>query len=242
MTGPGLTGDGSERPGIRITDKRRIDPDTGQVRRPQGETPVARAGEGEAVTQDNEANGATPQEPITPESVDPAVEQVTGEVTEAADATEETAEATEPVAGAKIRELEELVAERTGDLQRLHAEYANYKKRVDRDRALARQGGIEAVVLDLLPTLDSIEAAREHDELTGGFKLVADELEKLMGKYGLETYGEVGDAFDPVVHEALMHVPMAGVEVTTCSVIMQKGMKLNDRVLRPARVGVAEPE
>jgi molecular chaperone GrpE len=148
----------------------------------------------------------------------------------------------EPVAAAKIAELEELAAERTHDLQRLQAEYANYKKRVDRDRALARQGGVEAVVLDLLPVLDSIEAAREHDELTGGFKLVAEELERLTAKYGLTVYGEVGDEFDPNIHEALMQVPMEGVEVTTVSALMQKGVRLNERVLRPARVGVAEPE
>ena len=152
------------------------------------------------------------------------------------------APAASDVAAAKIAELDELVAERTIDLQRLQAEYANYKKRVDRDRALARQGGVESVVLDLLPVLDSIEAAREHDELTGGFKLVADELERLASKYGLTVYGEVGEEFDPNVHDALMQVPMEGIEVTTVSAVMQKGVRLNDRVLRPARVGVAEPE
>ena len=144
---------------------------------------------------------------------------------------------------AKLAELQELVDERTNDLQRLHAEYANYKKRVDRDRALSRQGGIEAVVLDLLPVLDSVEAAREHDELTGGFKLVADELEKITAKYGLETFGEVGEPFDPQVHEALMQMPYSGeVSVATISAVMQRGVKLNERVLRPARVGVANPE
>jgi molecular chaperone GrpE len=148
------------------------------------------------------------------------------------------------VAAAKVSELEELAAERTADLQRLQAEYANYKKRVDRDRGLARVGGIEAVVLDLLPVLDSIEAAREHDELVGGFKLVADELEKLTAKYGLEVFGEVGEVFDPQLHEALMHMPYPGDDENTetvVSAVMQKGVKLNDRVLRPARVGVADP-
>ncbi|NMD47350.1 MAG: nucleotide exchange factor GrpE [Propionibacterium sp.] len=173
----------------------------------------------------------------TPTSPEEAPEPAAGEP-----AAEPAASADEPVAAAKIAELEELVAERTLDLQRLQAEYANYKKRVDRDRALARQGGIESVVLDLLPVLDSIEAAREHDELTGGFKLVAEELERLTAKYGLTVYGEVGEPFDPNVHDALMQVPMAGVEVTTVSAVMQKGVRLNDRVLRPARVGVAEPE
>lgn len=173
--------------------------------------------------------------PVTPDEAEGLVEEST-----LADATPEGFN--DSIVSAKISELEELAAERTADLQRLQAEYANYKKRVDRDRALARQGGIEAVVLDLLPVLDSIEGAREHDELTGGFKLVADEIEKVGAKYGLSVYGEVGDPFDPNVHEALMHVPMPGVEVTTVSAVMQKGVRLNDRVLRPARVGVAEPE
>ena len=148
------------------------------------------------------------------------------------------------VLDAKVAELQELVDERTSDLQRLSAEYQNYKKRVDRDRALSRQGGIEVVVLDLLPVLDSVEAAREHDELTGGFKLVAEELEKITAKYGLEAYGEVGEEFDPQLHEALMQMPYEGgaVSVPTISAVMQRGVKLNDRVLRPARVGVANPE
>lgn len=143
----------------------------------------------------------------------------------------------------ELEQLQELVAERTGDLQRLHAEYANYKKRVDRDRALSRAAGIEAVVLDLLPVLDSIEAAREHSELVGGFKLVAEELEKVSAKYGLAVFGEVGEPFDPQIHEALMQMPMAGeLDGPTVSAVMQRGVKLNDRVIRPARVGVAEPD
>ncbi len=147
------------------------------------------------------------------------------------------------VRDAKLAEMQELVDERTDDLQRLHAEYSNYKKRVDRDRLLARQGGVEVVILDLLPVLDSVEAAREHSELVGGFKLVADELEKITAKYGLETFGEVGEEFDPQIHEALMQMPIE-VEITvpTISAVMQRGVKLNDRVLRPARVGVANPE
>lgn len=143
----------------------------------------------------------------------------------------------------ELEQLQDLVTERTSDLQRLHAEYANYKKRVDRDRALSRAAGIEAVVLDLLPVLDSIEAAREHSELVGGFKLVAEELEKVSAKYGLAVFGEVGDAFDPQIHEALMQMPMAGeLDGPTVSAVMQRGVKLNDRVIRPARVGVAEPD
>ena len=172
------------------------------------------------------------------------VDPVTGQPRTSAPAGDGSVPA-DPVAAAKVSELEELAAERTADLQRLQAEYANYKKRVDRDRGLARVGGIEAVVLDLLPVLDSIEAAREHDELVGGFKLVADELEKLTAKYGLEVFGEVGEVFDPQLHEALMHMPYPGddeITETVVSAVMQKGVKLNDRVLRPARVGVADPD
>ncbi|WP_235750550.1 nucleotide exchange factor GrpE [Nigerium massiliense] len=153
------------------------------------------------------------------------------------------AEDADPVVAAKISELEEIATERTADLQRLQAEYANYKKRVDRDRSLARAGGIESVVTDLLPVLDAVEAAREQGDLTGGFKLVADELSRLGAKYGLELYGEVGEPFDPTIHEALMQVPAEGDhDVTVVSAVMQKGVRLADRIVRPARVGVADPQ
>lgn len=138
---------------------------------------------------------------------------------------------------------ERLAAERTADLQRLHAEYVNYKRRVDRDRDVARQRGIEAVVNDLLPVLDSIDAARRHGEVEGALRLIADELDKVAAKYGLTTFGEVGDPFDPNVHEALMHVPYDGdTDVTVVSAVMQRGAKLGDRIVRPARVGVADPQ
>lgn len=219
-------GDGEPAPVIR--DKRRIDPQTGEVRRPEG------AGDpGTDLAGDQSAEQSSPEQ-SGPEKAMP--EKATPE--QSGPETGDSAEGLDPLGGAAAA----LAEERLADLQRLQAEYANYKKRVDRDRALSRQGGVEAVVLDLLPVLDSIEAAREHDELTGGFKLVAEELERLTGKYGLAVYGEVGDVFDPNVHEALMHVPLPGVEVTTVSAVMQKGVRLNDRVLRPARVGVAEPE
>ena len=143
---------------------------------------------------------------------------------------------------ARIAELEQLVAERTADLQRLQAEYVNYKKRVDRDRDLARQAGVERVLTDFLPVLDSIALAKQHDDVAGGFKLVADELEKVTTRHGLVAFGEVGDAFDPVRHDALMAVPMdEPVEVVTVSQVMQQGYELGGRVIRPARVAVANP-
>lgn len=139
-------------------------------------------------------------------------------------------------------ELEKQVAERTEDLQRLGAEYANYKRRVDRDRDASRLAGVESVLNDLLPVLDSIAAARQHEgELTGGFKLLADELDKLATKHGLVAYGAKGDPFDPQIHDALMQAPMPGATEPTVLDVMQQGFKLKDRVLRAARVAVGMP-
>ncbi len=111
---------------------------------------------------------------------------------------------------AEVAKLTNELGERTADLQRLQAEYVNYKRRVDRDRHVARQSGIDQVVSDLLPVLDAIDAARHHEELDGGFKLVVNALEKVAAKYGLVAFGEVGEEFDPNLHEALMQVPMEG--------------------------------
>ena len=150
----------------------------------------------------------------------------------------------EPAAGlvASGDDLAARLAERTSDLQRLHAEYVNYKRRVDRDRDVARQRGVEQVVNDLLPVLDAIAAAKQHDELAGGFKLVVEALEKVTGKYGLVAYGEVGEVFDPTVHEALMAMPMEGDHTEqVISAVIQKGIRIGDRIVRPARVGVADP-
>ena len=113
-------------------------------------------------------------------------------------------------------ELEVALAERTADLQRLQAEYVNYKRRVDRDRELTRETAIASVLMQLLPVLDDIGRARDHDELTGGFKAVADSLERTTSGLGLETFGEVGDAFDPRIHEALMHSYTDDVDGPVC--------------------------
>ena len=134
------------------------------------------------------------------------------------------------------------VASLTADLQRLQAEYSNYRKRVDRDRALAHDMAIGAVLTELLAIVDDIDRAAEHGELTGGFKSVADQIVNTTTRIGLEKYGEVGDAFDPAIHEALMHDTPADVAVPTASKILQPGYKYKDRVLRPARVAVTDPE
>lgn len=153
-----------------------------------------------------------------------------------------TPDVSEEIVEERGEELAALVAERTADLQRLQAEYVNYKKRVDRDRDLARQSGAESVIRDFMPVLDAIELARQHDDLSDGFKMVIGELEKVTAKNGLTAFGAVGDPFDPVRHEALMQVPMeTPVEVVTVSQVMQQGYELKGRVVRPARVAVANP-
>lgn len=139
-------------------------------------------------------------------------------------------------------DYEALVAERTADLQRLQAEYVNYKKRVDRDRGHAKRSGVEQVVIDLLPVLDAIQLAEQHNDLAEGGRMIIDELYKVTTKHGLETFGAVGEAFDPVKHEALMQVPAEEpVEVVTITQVIQPGYALQGRVIRPARVAVANP-
>jgi len=134
------------------------------------------------------------------------------------------------------------VAELTADLQRLQAEYQNYRKRVERDRALASELAIAALLMELLPVLDDLDRAREHGELAGGFKSVAEQIERTVEKLGLIKFGEAGAPFDPQIHEALMHLTSPDVTEATATAILQPGYKLKDRVLRPARVAVTDPE
>jgi len=134
------------------------------------------------------------------------------------------------------------LAERTADLQRLQAEYANYRKRVERDREAQRELAVIGALSALLPVLDDIGRARDHGELVGGFKLVAESLEATLNKLGLQAYGADGDPFDPNVHEALMHEFSAEVTEPTCVAVLQPGYRVGERVVRPARVKVAEPE
>ena len=188
-----------EQRGPTIRDRRRIDPETYEVREPQATAaPPSGAAEGDQ----------TPVRDLE----------------------------------AEVTELQEKLAERTSDLQRLQAEYVNYKRRVDRDRDLARKVTIEGVLKDFLSVLDDVRSAREHDELNGGFKAVAEEIERVTAKYGLETFGAAGDPFNPHIHEALLHAHADGIDGPTCVEILQPGYRIGDRILRPARVAVAEPE
>ncbi len=179
-----------------IRDKRRIDPETGEVREQAGRP--APLPSGSDIDDEDESTPA-------------------------------------------LSDAELALAERTADLQRVQAEYVNYKRRVDRDREVARQGAIASVLTALLPVLDDIERARGHDELTGGFKAVADSLERTVAGLGLVTFGEAGDAFDPRIHEALMHSYADDVEEPECREVLQVGYRLGERIIRPARVAVVEP-
>ena len=138
-------------------------------------------------------------------------------------------------------ELEGQLAERTADLQRVQADFANYRKRVDRDRQAVAEQALASVLVGLLPVLDDIDRAREHGEVEGGFKSVADNLETTLTKLGLVRYGEAGEPFDPTVHEALTHGYSSDVTEPTCTSVLQPGYRIGERILRPARVAVSEP-
>ncbi|MFF8769875.1 nucleotide exchange factor GrpE [Kitasatospora sp. NPDC015120] len=134
------------------------------------------------------------------------------------------------------------VAERTADLQRLQAEYQNYRKRVERDRLTVREIAVSNILESLIPVLDDIGRARDHGEVTGGFKSVAESLETVVAKLGLQQFGKEGEPFDPTMHEALMHSYSSDVTEDTCVQILQPGYRIGERIIRPAMVAVAEPQ
>ena len=174
--------------GIKVTDKRRIDPETGEIRA-----------------------GA------------PAPAAASDEPTEVSDL------------------VAELTAELTADLQRITAEYANYRKRVDRDRDLIKDLAIATVLEQLLPLLDDIDRAKEHQELTGGFAAVADNLTKVVERFNLVPTGAVGDEFNQTEHEALQVIESTDFTVPSVATVLRKGYRRGEKLIRPAQVVVAEP-
>ena len=178
-----------EEPRVVVRDKRRIDPDSGEVR-PEAEVADSPA----------------------PEGTDPA----------------------DAVAGGREAEL-------LGDLQRVKAEFDNYRKRVERDRVAVVEQAAARVVAERVPVLDAIERARQHGEVEGGFKTVADSLDNVLSRLGLERFGAPGDEFDPTLHEAVMHTHSADVTTSTCVDVMRPGYTFAGRLLRPAMVAVADP-
>ena len=181
--------------GPRVTDRRRVDPDSGEVRQ--------------------SADPAGAPDPFLAEAVEAALVE------------------------AEVGAAEEKLAELTADLQRVHAEYANYRKRVERDRELIKSNAIGGVLAELLSILDDVDRARQHSELDGAFKSVGESLESLVTRLGLERFGTAGEPFDPNIHEALTHEASDEVSEPTVVAVYQPGYRYSDRVLRPARVAVA---
>ncbi len=204
--------DREEQPRVVIRDKRRIDPVTGEVRVPAGEQPA----------------GTTPPDHAREESMSehetPVVDQPTGP----------------PAAGGG--DLAQQLAERTEDLQRVTAEYANYRRRVDRDRSLVVDQAAERFALQLFPIVDDIERARDHGDLTGAFKVVAERVLGLLDGLNVEAFGAAGDPFDPALHEAVIHDTSSEVSVPTATTVLRQGFRRGDRVLRTAMVAVTDPE
>lgn len=159
----------------------------------------------------------------------------------------DTGDAGDTGTGDEVASLRTQLEERTADLQRLQAEYVNYKRRVDRDRELVKQNATYTALAPITDVLDNIDRAREHAEqnqqsLDGGLKAIADQLERIVAAVGLVKFGAVGDPFDPMIHEALSHIGEdPDVEVTTCKVIAKAGYRFGDRVVRAAQVLVVDP-
>ena len=171
---------GVETEDVKITDKRKVDPQTGAPRSQDQREPVVE----------------TPVDPIT---------------------------------------------ELTADLQRIQAEYANYRKRVERDREVTRELIVSGILAEFLPVIDDIGRARTHGELDGAFKSVGEALESTVQRLGLKPFGEPGDEFDPTRHEAIAHEHSADVDKPTCAIIYQPGYEFNGKIIRAAIVSVSDP-
>lgn len=202
-----------------IRDRRRIDPETWELRDPEQ---VADAWGQPAAAAPRQAAGTEPGDAATAAAGD-------------AEATPD-----DPVQ-AELTAARSEAEQHLSDLRRVQAEYVNYKRRVDRDREAVRENARAEVVTELLPILDDVDRARAAGDLTGGFKSVGESLEATAKRLGLEAFGAPGDAFDPTVHEAFMHDYADDVDGPTCREILQKGYRVGERVVRPARVLVVEP-
>jgi molecular chaperone GrpE len=205
---------GGQRDEPVIRDHRKVDPVTGQARHPEGEQPADPAG----ASADSDGDALAQAEEILNQVEVPAEESV--------------AQGTDAAAAAELK----------NDLLRLQAEYVNYRKRVERDRAVAGEMAVIGVLNSLLPVLDDVDAARQHGDLTDGpFAAIAAKLENALKTYGLVRIDETGVEFDPTIHEALIQQPGADIEVDTVSQVLRSGYKSGERVLRAAQVIVAVP-
>ena len=152
-------------------------------------------------------------------------------------------EADEAGADQALNQAEQKAAEHLADLQRLQAEYVNYRRRVDRDREANSELATIKVIESLMPVLDDIAGARAAGELEDGpFAAISSKLEETLGRFGWESFGSVGEEFDPQVHDALMSQVSNEVEHPTIHDVVQAGHRVGERVVRAARVIVSQPE
>jgi molecular chaperone GrpE len=227
---------GNDSDGPVIRDKRRIDPATGLPRASTGTGPAA----GTSAAAGASADPGPPPAP-EPEDAPGPVKATSASPADSSDGSFLDAAGGAETVPDELAALHQQLAERTADLQRLQAEYVNYRRRVDRDRESVREAAQTQVLIELLPVLDDIGRAREHGELDGAFASIAGALEATVTKLGLERYAAVGDPFDPTLHEALMHSYSDEVTMPTCVQVFAPGYRVGQRVVRPARVAVAEP-
>ncbi len=199
-----------------IRDNRRVDPATGAVREPAAGPAGQASSPFPGAGRHSAADPADPNQAAQPLSVD--------------------------LSAAELDLARQEAAERTADLQRVTAEYANYRRRVDRDREVQAAAAKSGVMLDLLPVLDDLDRARAHGDLTGSFGAVADKLIAVVTKLGLSTTGKVGDHFDPAVHEAVQFGTSAEVSEPTVTTVFRSGYEFGGKLLRPAVVVVTGPE
>ncbi|MGH3327088.1 MAG: nucleotide exchange factor GrpE [Streptomycetales bacterium] len=216
-----------------IRDKRRLDPETGAVR-PDAVQQHYGAEGGQSA-----ASSASRYDVLAAQAAE-ALEAMQVQLAECQAQLDECTAQLQKRSG-QLEERTAELGERTSDLQRLQAEFTNYRRRVERDRVAVREQALAAVLYELLPVLDDIGRAREHGELAGGFKSVAEAFESIVTKLGLQQFGKPGEPFDPTVHEALMHTYSPEATEPTCVEILQPGYRVGERVIRPVRVSVAEP-
>lgn len=212
---------------FEFTDKRKVDPEAGTPRVPSdaGSGAAGVSGEneteGEAVDAAAENEGDTAADPLEALDFEPS-----GEAGEDA-----------AVLAAKAEAAQHLDA-----LQRERASFTNYRNRALRDQEVARERGVQDVLAALLPVLDDVERAKQHGELSGPMAAIAEKLDQSLAKFGIERFGQVGEEFDPQVHDALMHNTDAEATSTTVNLVVEPGYRIGEKVVRAARVGVIGPE
>ena len=223
-----------------VNDRRKVDPETGQVRvdREESETGAPSSGDGAPPGAGPDvahaADGIVPEDAAEADRSD----------AEQAPAGEPAAE-DDPLAQARAEaaDLQDQLARRNADVYNIQQEYARYVRRSKADAANQRQAGVHEVLESLMGVLDEVELARQHGDLTGPFASIAEKLEQTLSqRFQLTRFGEVGEEFDPEVHEALMHATDSEATATTVTQVLQPGYRAGEKVLRAARVAVTSPE